>query len=344
MNLKGYKSLNLQEILFQMGGFGVLLFGPAYALLQRGIIDYKSLLLFEASFFANPHLMSTYFRTYTCKAEFERYKPYTLYLLILLIIGLALCINSFGFQFLWILGSVYFYWQWWHHSRQSYGLGRKYQHSKEYQLSPLDSKLNDLVIWSVAILGIALKSNLAGDRYENIPIKVLHLPIDLIVFLLISVLVYIIFYLGRQLHLMLTHKIVQGLFLIHWAIQSFVFICFFGLLPTDIGIIAASFWHCTQYISYTHCHQQRKANSNMLQHPFWKNLFQTDNWMVYLGVLLAFSFLIPAFKVGFGALQLSSLALAFSMGLTFHHYILDGLIWTRKEIEWSLKEAKVACN
>ena len=33
-----------------MGGLGLLLFLPAYFLLQKGIIDYKSLLLFEGIF------------------------------------------------------------------------------------------------------------------------------------------------------------------------------------------------------------------------------------------------------------------------------------------------------
>lgn len=342
MSYKGLQKINPQEILFNMGGFGVLLFAPAYSMLQKGIIDYKTLLLFEGSFFAAPHLMSTYFRTYTEKAELERYKAYTIYLPVLLVLGIALFIHYFGVNFLWVLGSIYFYWQWWHHARQSFGLGRKYQRSNEYEISDSDKRVNDLAIWAVAILGIVLKSNAAGDHYETIPIKAIHLPLFVTYSLIALAGVYIFFFIGRQLYLASSKQTIQAQFLTHWLIQSFVFICFFGLLPTDIGIIAASFWHCTQYISYVHEHQEKKVSNNILQHPFFQNLFSRDNWLVYLGVLITVSFVLPALRLGFQALQLNSLALAFSIAVTFHHYILDGVIWTRNEINWSLNSKRSA--
>ncbi|MDX1919552.1 MAG: hypothetical protein SFU25_02325 [Candidatus Caenarcaniphilales bacterium] len=326
-----------EDFLFKMGGFGVLLFAPAYSLLQNGLIDYKSLLLFEGIFFANPHLVSSYLKAYTEKAEIERNKFYTIYTPLLLLAVLCCFVYSFGSSFIWVLGSVYFYWQWWHHARQSFGLGRQFQRRAQIQtLENFDYKLNDIALWSVAVLGICLKSNVAGDYYEGIPIRSLHLPLPLVFAILIGVFLVAAFFISRQIQIFYKHKIVQWAFITHWFTQSFVFICFFGLLPTDIGIIAASFWHCTQYISFVKKHQEEKANRGFIENTFWSNLFNKENWTNYLIILITLSLVLPALNLGIRTMQINAIALGYSLAITFHHYILDAVLWTRKEVEWSL--------
>jgi hypothetical protein len=315
-----------------MGGFGIMLFMPAYFLLQKDILDYKSLLLFETLFFANPHLISSYLRVYTQKAEIEKYQIYTIYIPIFL---LTILVLTYGLNGLWWIGSVYFYWQWWHHARQSFGIGRKYA---KYQLnvSNFDLSLNDYIIWVLASIGIILKSNLANDYYEGIPLRVLHLPGALTSLLVALGICFISFYLARQIYLWFKNKTLQMAFLAHLSFHSLVFIVFFGLLPNDLGIIAASFWHCTQYIYFVRNHQEQKLNNGALKGSIWTMLLHKNNWLIYLISLFMFSFLLPILKINLNNLHVSALLFSFSMGLTFHHYLLDAVIWTRKEISWSL--------
>ncbi len=332
--------MNLREnfylIFLSMGGLGLLLFLPAYFLLQKGIIDYKSLLLFEGIFFASPHLFSSYFRAYTDSEEIKRYTIYTAYLPIVLFLILFSYIYFYGLNTLWIIGSIYFYWQWWHHARQSFGLGRQYQKQSNFTLNNLDLSLNDYALWSTAILGILLKSSLADNHYEGIPIKTFVLPNIVFYIFIFLIIFYLLFYTARQVYLHTNQKIIQSNFLIHLILQSIVFIWLFGLLPTDIGIIGASFWHCTQYITFVKNHQKHKALNQLIKNPFWYNLFAKENWFIYLGILFIFSCLLPILKFNLSNLEINGLALAFSLSLTFHHYLLDGILWTKNEIKWSL--------
>jgi hypothetical protein len=330
----------INEILFSMGGFGVLFFTPFYLLLQKGFISYKALLLFESIFFANPHLVASYLRAYTDKAETNRYKFYTLLLPLIIFAAIASFIHFLGLNFIWTIGSLYFYWQWWHHSRQSFGIGRKYQANLKGSLEQIDFKLNDLAIWSVAICGIALKSTAARDYYEGIPIRTLHLPAIFVQVIIGITLLLCTAFLLRQVWLLLSKQIIQSNFLIHWMIQSFVFICFFGLLPTDIGIIAASFWHCTQYMSHVRNHQEVKVSNGLLAQPFWKAIYPKENWFSYLVFLITISLSLLLVKLGLSSLNVLALVFGFSMTITLHHYLLDAVLWTSKEVNWSLNRAQ----
>jgi hypothetical protein len=332
--LQTERSLKLDEVFFSMGGLGILLFAPAYFLLQTGVIGYKTLLLFEGLFFANPHLVSSYLRAYSEDQEIKRYSLYTIYLPIFILVSLSLLVFKFGTAW-WILGSLYFYWQWWHHARQSFGLGRKFQ-KYSGSISEPDKTFNDLAIWTAALAGIVLKSNASHDYYEGIPIRAVHLPNGLTYTLLAVLGSLILFYLARQIQLKLTKGLFQRAFIIHWCVQSFVFICFFGLLPNDIGIIAASFWHCTQYITHVKNHQETKLHNGWLQHPVWKAIYAKENWLTYLIFLFSVSLAIPLFKLQLTSLNLSALLFGVSMTITFHHYLLDAVLWSRKEVSWSL--------
>jgi hypothetical protein len=327
-----------------MGGFGIIFFAVTYSIYLKGLIDFKTMALLDAFLFASPHLFSSYLRVYSDKAEVERYKVVSFVIPIIIILITYSIIHFSEMSLLWTLGSVYFYWQWWHHARQSFGIGRKYQFSLNEKLSDLDLKLNDITLWSIAILGICLKSNIVGDHYEGIPLKVIHLPIPLVSFVVVVTSLIGVIFVGRQLFIAFSKNIIQTSFLAHLGVHSLVFIMFFGLLPTDIGILAASMWHCTQYMSYVKGHQQIKAERNLLSNRFLSYLFKEENIYIYFAVLFLFSLSIPLSRFSLQELQLNTLALSFSMALTFHHYILDGVVWTKREITWSLSPKNEAIN
>jgi hypothetical protein len=279
-----------------MGGFGIIFFAVTYSIYLKGLIDFKTMALLDAFLFASPHLFSSYLRVYSDKAEVERYKVVSFVIPIIIILITYSIIHFSEMSLLWTLGSVYFYWQWWHHARQSFGIGRKYQFSLNEKLSDLDLKLNDITLWSIAILGICLKSNIVGDHYEGIPLKVIHLPIPLVSFVVV--------------------------------VTSLIGVIFVG----------------TQYMSYVKGHQQIKAERNLLSNRFLSYLFKEENIYIYFAVLFLFSLSIPLSRFSLQELQLNTLALSFSMALTFHHYILDGVVWTKREITWSLSPKNEAIN
>jgi uncharacterized membrane protein YecN with MAPEG domain len=338
INLKA-NQLNIAEVLFGMGGLGVLLFVPAYMALKSGWLDYKSLLLLEGFLFAKPHLISTYLRVYSSQTEIKHYQNYTLWLPFFLLSCIGLILYYGGTKWLWLLGSIYFYWQWWHHARQSYGLGRKYQ--KQLLLEEADQKYNDAILWSLAVCGILLKSNIAGDYYEGIPLRVLHLPLYLIGFCLVLTVLLNLLYWGRQIYLYRHKQIIQKAFLSHYGLHALVFIVFFGLLPTDLGIIAASFWHCTQYISFVKEHQNQKVHKQILETAIWQKILKPQNWLLYILIIWLLGFGLHALNKSLTLLSVYGLVLTFNLSITFHHYWLDAIIWTRKEINWSLNAKAV---
>ncbi|MDX1918071.1 MAG: hypothetical protein SFT81_02885 [Candidatus Caenarcaniphilales bacterium] len=333
------QKLSAFEILFGMGGFGVLLFGIFYLSAHFTPWSMPILIVAEGALFATPHFLSTFVRVLSDPAETERHR-FNLFLLpILLFAGLMSWSTLFGTEMIWIFGSLYFYWQWWHHARQSFGLGRYYQ-SQDQILAPQDRLLNDLALWTVALLGIALRSTAAGEQYEGIPIQTIHLPVSSLSYIFSACVIVVLFFLIKRLPSLIFNPSSRPFF-IHWLIQSFVFVVFFGLLPAGLGIIAASLWHCTQYLTYSWRHQQKKHQSVGFANLPLSKIFQPKAIIFYLGGLIILALIKFQFdrQVIFPA-QIAGLAFAYSLAINFQHYILDGILWTRKEIDWSLGKGR----
>ena len=70
------------------------------------------------------HVISTYTRLCFDRGSFRRHRFLVLWLPFLVLAATLALALGFG---LWVLGSIYLYWQWFHYTRQSWGVSQIYR-------------------------------------------------------------------------------------------------------------------------------------------------------------------------------------------------------------------------
>jgi hypothetical protein len=73
------------------------------------------------------------------------------------------------------INTVYFYWQWFHYTRQSYGISKVYG-KKDVNLSRIDQQLSSILIYSVSIWCVLYRSCQNPESFLFMPIKMLSTP------------------------------------------------------------------------------------------------------------------------------------------------------------------------
>jgi hypothetical protein len=100
------------------------------------------------------HVISTYTRLCFDRESFARWHSlmFLLPVIALATIALAWLVG------VWAVFSLYFYWQWWHYTRQSWGISRAYR-AKDREALYEDGWLDQAIFYSLPILGILYRSS-----------------------------------------------------------------------------------------------------------------------------------------------------------------------------------------
>ena len=102
------------------GGWSALLLGAALWLTQTHTHAWVVAFYLLALAFNYPHFMATVYRAYHTRADFEKYKIYTLHITLLLVLTGVLLHASYRL-FPWVF-TLYILWSPWHYTGQNFGL------------------------------------------------------------------------------------------------------------------------------------------------------------------------------------------------------------------------------
>ena len=241
----------------------------------------------------------------------------------------------------WILTTVYLCWQWWHYTRQSYGVSRIYQRK-----AGLDNDaLNKLVIYALPVWGIINRSWQAPDKFLFMDVRVVPVPS------------WVVAAAGA------VAVAVTGLWMVRltrdwfWGTVSLahtLYVCshllVFGLGYIAIdninhGWLVLTIWHNGQYIFTVWMFNNNRFKDNVdPKHRFLSFISRRSQVVTYLGVCLLLSTVIyGALQSSLGwiaavtATSLPLFIIAFQ-AINFHHYVVDAVIWkvSRKQIRQNL--------
>jgi hypothetical protein len=244
---------------------------------------------------------------------------------------LVLCL-SFG---AWTLTTVYLYWQWWHYTRQSYGISRLYQRK-----AGLDNDLlSKLVIYALPVCGILHRSYQRPDSFLFAEVKVIPVPPWLVVAAGLVTTGVVAWWVVKMVHASIT----GSLSLAHTVYLSTHLVIFgVGYLAIDNinhGWLVLNVWHNCQYILTVWMFNENRFRAGVDQkHRFLSYLSQRKNLPLYLGVCLLVSTVM--YSALSYSLELITLVTATSLPLiaivyqaiNFHHYLVDAVIWkTRRK-------------
>ena len=273
------------------------------------------------------HVISTFTRLTFDTESFREHRFLVIWLPLIVLSCVAVACALFGG---WILTTVYLYWQWWHYTRQSYGISRIYQR----KAGVADDLIYKLVIYALPAWGILHRSYQAPEKFLFMEVKVIPVPLWLVTAAGAATLVVFAWWVAHTIKLWL-----EGSFSISHTLYLCSHLVVFGvgyLVIDDInlGWLVLNVWHNCQYILTVWVFHNNRFRSGVdRKHRFLSYLSQRSHLSIYFAICLILSTGIYAglrYSLGWLALatatSLPLMAIAFQT-INFHHYLVDALIW-----------------
>ena len=278
------------------------------------------------------HVISTFTRLCFDKASFREHRFLVVQLPFIVIAATVGAVYLFG---AWVLPTTYLYWQWFHYTRQSYGIERMYRRK-----APAGATINDYIttraLYLLPLFGILYRSWQQPAQFLGMEVK--YLPVSDIGLWIVGGLagVAVLAWLGYSLLALARGELALAHFL-YTLSHHVIFLTSYCLIQ-DIttGWLVLNVWHNLQYILFVWWFNNKRFNEQVDPDAvFLSTLCQKQHVLGYLAVCLGVATLI------YGGLRLAyqaysyedavSVALVVSMVLNFHHYVVDGIIWKRKK-------------
>ena len=275
------------------------------------------------------HVVSTFTRLAFDRESFRQHR--------LLLIPLPVVVAAFTIAIAllvgeWLVASVYLYAQWFHYTRQSYGISRMYLRKAGSIPSSRDWVL-DGVIYGLPLWGILSRSHQRPDSFLSLPVYTFPVPSALLYVVGIVASVSVILWAARELRVFGRRRADAP----HTAyVASHIAIFSAGyLLIVDIntGWLVLNIWHNLQYMLIVWMFNANRFGKGVdPQRRFLSTISQPRNVLLYAFVCWAIGSILY-FNID-GVLGLLSesvlpLSLLAYMTINFHHYVVDAIIWRR---------------
>ena len=292
---------------------------------------FMPVLLLDITLLGQHHVVSTWTRLCFSKADLAQHR-FLVFILPFIVLGGVLG-AGFGAGW-WILGSVYFYWQWFHYTRQSWGISQFYRR-KAGGRADENEWATKLAFYLPPLWGILHRSWQAPTSFLGLDFKVLPVPELVVDIAGISAVAALSWWVVLRINawrrgdFALAHTL-------YMASHQIVFFTGY-LLIEDVtyGWLAINIWHNAQYIIFVWLQNNNRFKAGI--DPAARSLStmcQPNKMFRYFGICLAISTL---FYIGIkvasgvvGDIGVPLLILIYQT-LNFHHYIVDGVIWRSKK-------------
>ena len=273
------------------------------------------------------HVISTFTRLTFDRNSLNEHKFLITWLpLIVLTVVFAACALFGG----WILTTIYLYWQWWHYTRQSYGISRIYQRKAGLN----NDLLGKLIIYALPVWGILHRSFQAPEQFLFTDVRVLPVPLWLVSAAGVVAILSIVGWVAQTLK-----ALVQGTLPIAHTLYICSHLMIFGLGYIVIdninhGWLVLNVWHNCQYILTVWMFNNNRFKNEVNPKPFSLSfLSQRDKVVTYIAVCLLISTIAywilqnsVSWLVVVTGTSLPLFAIVFQ-AINFHHYLVDAVIW-----------------
>jgi hypothetical protein len=285
------------------------------------------ILIFDLWFLGYHHVISTYTRLCFDRKSFAD-SGFLVFGLLPMVAAGTLAIA--WFVGLWAIVSVYFYWQWFHYTRQSWGISRMYRAKDRDELYE-DGWIDQAIFYSLPVLGVLYRSWQDPGKFIGLDLKVIPTPSWLVTACAIATAGLLAYWVLRRVRAWWTNRLaaVHTIYLLsHFAIFAAGY-----LLIEDItyGWLAINIWHNAQYILFVWLFNSRRFKDGIDPDArFLSYISQPNRLWLYLLTCVGITGVVYWFVLG-------TLSTMFFAGLSativvyqivnFHHYVVDAMIW-----------------
>jgi hypothetical protein len=286
--------------------------------------------------FGYEHLVATYTKLLGRPEDRRRHRRLILYVPPLVLLGLYAVGRAYGLSGIYLL---YFLGQFYHTVRQSWGIAQQYR--QRAGGLPWDSAaLSEVTMWSVPVWGLLNRCQQQPDEFLYQPFwlpPVPRLGVQMAGLLSCVLWLYWIYtriraYRRDQLALGHTLYMISHLLI---YLGGYILI---GELCS--GWLLVNVWHNVQYIAFVWMYNRRRFAPGIapdtrilswLSQPGYRRA--ALYFLVTLALATPVYYVLPELGIKFDALLKDTAvptAITVGLTLTFHHYIVDGIIWKRR--------------
>ena len=275
------------------------------------------------------HVISTFTRLCFDKESFRENRFLVVQLPIIVLAAVFAIAHGLG---IWALTTIYLYWQWFHYTRQSWGVGQVYRR-KEDKLVTEDERFLKAAFYLLPLWGILYRSWQQPEHFLGVEVWTFPVPriaVDVVGAAALATLALWAFgrwRMHRQGRLPIAHTTYMAS---HIAIFATGY-----LLMEDItfGWLVINIWHNAQYVLFVWLFNTKKYDDGEAPAPgrsFIARISQARNWPMYFGFCLLLTFVlyqaIAAGESWFALVGLAPMVILYQT-INFHHYIVDSIIW-----------------
>ncbi|MDC0719134.1 hypothetical protein [Nannocystis bainbridge] len=228
------------------------------------------------------------------------------------------------------LNTIYFYWQSWHYTRQSYGIARAYH--RHAGADPGGDRLSDLVVFAWPLWGLLHRAHQEPRLFYGGPIWMPPAPRLLVIVagaLAVGALALWTVRHVRAAGAGRPRSTGHALFVLSHVVITAV--SYLVVREITLGWLFINIWHNAQYLLFVWAMNARRFRGGIdPRRPFLSRLCQPDQVLRYVLVCLALS---SAFYFALGQAtgrmtwEVLPLVLVCHQTVNFHHYVVDAVIW-----------------
>lgn len=273
------------------------------------------------------HVISTYTRLCFDKESLRQHRFLLFGLPPLVLAGVVLIFVGLG---AWAIPTIYLYWQWFHYTRQSFGVSQVYRR-KAGELIDESPWLTKAALYLLPLWGILYRSYQEPETFLWMEVRVLPVPGWLVDGAALAALAVMGFWFAQRIAAWMRGRLPIAHTL--YMISHFV-VFYTGYIAIDDithGWLVINIWHNAQYVLFVWLfNSNRFKNGIDPKARFLSTISQADKAWLYFGVCLALTSVFYL-SVDLAIDQFSHWALPLALivyqTINFHHYIVDSLIW-----------------
>jgi hypothetical protein len=285
------------------------------------------IMLFDTWVLGSPHVVATLFRLAPDAAGLRQHR-FLIFVLPFIVLaavtGIALSVGIV------LVATIYFFWQWYHTLRQSWGVAQLYRRRSSVPVGdhPLFA---EGLFTLVALWGLLHRLTTAPEYFliPSLPIIVPHVPVwfaDGVGLIAVSGLAWWCVMRFRE-------WIAGELPLAHTLFSASHFVIFIVgyVVMDDIvgGWLVTNIWHTSQYLMLVWAFNQNAAAKPESAEGWFFQATRGNKAPLYFGLcffgaLLLYSGIFYAFLLGATGIMIAIIA---NQTLNFHHFIVDAVIW-----------------
>jgi hypothetical protein len=288
------------------------------------------IMLIDTWVLGSPHVIATLFRLAPDKTGLQqhRFLIFGLPLIVLAVTaGIALGVGIF------LVATIYFYWQWYHTLRQSWGVAQLYR-----RRSPVPVRDHPLfaerLFVLVALWGLLHRLTTAPEYFlfPSLPIAVPYVPEWLADGVGVLAVAGLAWWVVARLREWLRGELPVAHTL--FSASHFVIFIVGYVVMDDVagGWLVTNIWHSSQYLMLVWMFNQNALDKNLTPQGWFFKSTRGNRVLPYLALCIAAAFPIYAAIQGaffWGPIGVM-VAIVANQTLNFHHFIVDAVIWRAK--------------